>query len=110
MDERKHKSKSSGSGGYPANAPFKGEDVSVNPLSSSGPNLPNGLRLSVLAPKNRLKKRKLRIMRKWKKVGTQSKLIVLIWQIMAHDAGGDGDDADSDAGGDDEPEYAGGDG
>ena len=49
-------------------------------------------------------------MRKWKKVGTQSKLIVLIWQIMTHDAGGDGDDADSDAGGDDEPEYAGGDG
>ena len=43
-------------------------------------------------------------------MGTQSKLIVLIWQIMAHDAGGDGDDADSDAGGDDEPEYAGGDG
>ena len=30
--------------------------------------------------------------------------IVLIWQIMARDAGGDGDDADSDAGG------AGGDG
>ena len=36
--------------------------------------------------------------------------IVLIWQIMARDAGGDGDNADSDAGGDDEPGYAGSDG
>ena len=39
-------------------------------------------------------------MRKWKKVGTQSKLIVLIWQIMASD------DGDEDAAGADAAEDA----